>query len=109
MATQTTIFRSYKSALPCFAGFAILSLCVNALDAAAAQFSHVLCALTGELFKILPSIMLAALQGVRDLCARSRAVSSDLPHVRLRLATFPFRVSRGVALFHYACKHIRIS
>jgi hypothetical protein len=62
MATQNTIFRSSKSALPCFAGFAVLSLCVNALDAAAAQFSHVLCALTGELFKILPSIMLAALQ-----------------------------------------------
>jgi len=62
MATQNTIFKSSKSALPCFAGFAILSLCVNALDAAAAQFSHVLCALTGELFKILPSIMLAALQ-----------------------------------------------
>jgi hypothetical protein len=61
MATQDTIFRSSKSALPCFTGFALLSLCVNALDAAA-QFSHLSCALAGELFEVLPSIMLAGLQ-----------------------------------------------
>ena len=62
MATRNTIFQSSKSISPALSGFAILSLCVNALDAAAAQFSHLLCALTGELFKVLPSIMLAGLQ-----------------------------------------------
>jgi hypothetical protein len=62
MATQNTNLQSSKSISPALSGFAIFSLCVNALDAAAAQFSHVLCALSGELFKVLPSIMLAALQ-----------------------------------------------
>jgi hypothetical protein len=62
MAAPNTIFQNSKSTLPALSGFAILSLCVNALDAAAAQFSHILCALTGELFKVLPSIMLAGLQ-----------------------------------------------
>lgn len=62
MATPNTNFQSLKSISPALSGFAILSLCVNALDAAAAQFSHLLCALTGELFKVLPSIMLAGLQ-----------------------------------------------
>jgi hypothetical protein len=62
MATRNTIFQSSKSISPALSGFALLSLCVNALDAAAAQLSHLLCALTGELFKVLPSIMLAGLQ-----------------------------------------------
>jgi hypothetical protein len=62
MVTRSTIFQSSKSISPALSGFAILSLCVNALDAAAAQLSNLLGALTGELFKILPSIMLAGLQ-----------------------------------------------
>jgi hypothetical protein len=62
MATRNANFHSSKSISPAISGFALLSLCVNALDAAAAQFSHVLCALTNELFKVLPSIMLAGLQ-----------------------------------------------
>jgi hypothetical protein len=61
MATRTTIFQSSKSTLPAVSGFALFSLCVNTLDAAAAQLSHLLCALTGELFKVLPSIILAGL------------------------------------------------
>jgi hypothetical protein len=62
MATRNTNFQSFKSLSPALSGFAILSLCVNALDAAVAQFCRLLCALTGELFKVLPSIMLAGLQ-----------------------------------------------
>jgi hypothetical protein len=61
MAAPNTIFRNSKSTLPAVS-FALLSLCVNALDAAAAQFSHLLCALSGEFFKVLPSILLAALR-----------------------------------------------
>lgn len=72
MTAPDTIFRSSKSALPRFAGFALLSVCVNALDAAAAQFSHLLCALTGEVFKVLPSIMLAAFQAF-ETCALDHA------------------------------------
>jgi hypothetical protein len=59
MATPNTTFQSSKSKLPAVSGFAILSICVNALDAAEAQFSHLLGALSGELFKVLPSIILA--------------------------------------------------
>ena len=62
MATQNTIFQFSKSISPALSGFAILSLCVNALDTAAAQFSHLSCALTSVLFKVLPSIILAGLQ-----------------------------------------------
>jgi hypothetical protein len=72
MDTQNTIFQSSKSISPALSGFAILSPCVNALDAAAAQFSHVLCALTGELLKVLPSIMLAVLQAF-ETCALDHA------------------------------------
>lgn len=61
MAAPNTIFRNSKPTLPAVS-VALFSLCVNALDAAAAQFSHLLCALTGELFKVLPSILLASLQ-----------------------------------------------
>lgn len=61
MDLRNTIFQGSKSISPALSGFAILTLCVNALDAGAAQFSHVLCALTGELFDVLPSIMLAGL------------------------------------------------
>ncbi len=62
MAAPNTIFRNSESTLPAVSGFALLELCVNPLDAAAAQCSHLLCALTGELFKVLPSIMFAGLQ-----------------------------------------------
>jgi hypothetical protein len=62
MATRNTNFQRPKSISPALSGFAILSLGVSALDAAAAQLSHVLFALTGELFKVLPSVMLAGLQ-----------------------------------------------
>jgi hypothetical protein len=64
MATRNTLFQTSKSINPAISGFALVSLCVNALDAAAAQFAHLLCALTGELFKVLPSIMLAAFQAL---------------------------------------------
>lgn len=62
MATRNAIFQHSHSISPALSGFAILSLCVNALDAAAAQFNHLSCALTGELFLVLPSIILAGLQ-----------------------------------------------
>lgn len=93
MATQDTIFRSSKSALPCFVGFALLSLCVNALDAAAAQFSHLLCALTSEVFKVLPSITLAAFQAFAT-CALDHAQFLAICHKLLSawpLIHFVFR------------------
>ncbi len=62
MATRNALFQSFRSIDPAISGFALVSLCVNALDAVAAQFTHLLCALTGELFKVLPSITLAGLQ-----------------------------------------------
>lgn len=62
MAALTIIFQNSESISPAISGFAVISLCANALDAAAAQLSHLLCALTGELFKVLPSIMLAVFQ-----------------------------------------------
>jgi hypothetical protein len=62
MAMLNTISQSNKATLPALSGFALLFLCVNPLDEAAAQFSHLLCALTGELFKFVPSIILAVFQ-----------------------------------------------
>jgi hypothetical protein len=62
MGTQNTTSKSFKATLPAVFGFALPFLWVDSLDRAAAQFSHLLCALTGELFKFLPSIMLAAFQ-----------------------------------------------
>ena len=80
MATRNTVFLNSKSIPPALSGFAILSLCVNALDAAAAQFSHLLCALTGEVFKVLPSIMLAALQAL-ETCALDHAQFLVICHI----------------------------
>ncbi|MEQ1354569.1 MAG: hypothetical protein ABLT11_11150 [Candidatus Acidiferrum sp.] len=62
MNTKHINLHTSNSICPALSGFAILSLCANALDAAAAQFSHLSCVLAGELFKVLPSIMLSALQ-----------------------------------------------
>jgi hypothetical protein len=62
MATRNTIFRNSQPISPAVCGFVLFSLCVNAVDAAAAQLSHLLCALTGEVFKVLPSIMLLVFQ-----------------------------------------------
>jgi hypothetical protein len=59
MATQNITSQSLKSIVP---GLALLLVCANPLDEAAAQFSHLLCALTGELFKFLPSILTGAIQ-----------------------------------------------
>jgi hypothetical protein len=59
MATRNLISQSLKSVV---SGFALLFACAHPVDEAAAQFSHVLCALTGELFKFLPSILTGAIQ-----------------------------------------------
>lgn len=80
MATQNTIFLSSRSISPALSGFAILSLCANALDAAVAQFSHLSCALAGELFEVLPSIMLAALQAF-ETCALDHAQFLAICHM----------------------------
>jgi hypothetical protein len=59
MATQNTIQQSLKSVVP---GLALLLACANPLDEAAVQFSHLLCALTGELFQLLPGILTGTVQ-----------------------------------------------
>ena len=61
MATQNTISQSLKSIVP---GLALLLACANPLDEAGAQFSQLLCALTGELFKFLPCLLTGAVQSL---------------------------------------------
>lgn len=95
MATRNTNFQGPKSISSAFSGFAILSLCVNALDLAAAQFSHLSCALAGELFEVLPSIMLAGLQAL-ETYALAHAQFLAICHMLVcawPLANFVFRAA----------------
>ena len=59
MAIQHTTSQGPKSQLPALFGFGLLLLRGNPLDEAAAHLCHLICALTGELFKFAPSIILA--------------------------------------------------
>lgn len=59
MAIQHTTPLSPKLQLSAIFGFALLLLRVNPLDEAATHLCHLICALTGELFKFAPSIILA--------------------------------------------------
>ena len=60
MAIQHTTSQAAKLHLSAIFGFGAASyLRVNPLDEAAAHLCHLICALTGELFKFAPSIILA--------------------------------------------------
>jgi hypothetical protein len=62
MAIQNTTSQAAKSHLPALIGFGLLLLRGNALDQAAAHLCHLICTLTGELFKFAPSAILAGCQ-----------------------------------------------
>jgi hypothetical protein len=59
MATQNTTSQARKAPLTALFGLVPLVLCGNPLSEAAAHFSHLICALTVELLKFAPSIVLA--------------------------------------------------
>jgi hypothetical protein len=59
MAIQKTTSQSPKAQVTAVFGLVSLLLCAAPLDEAAAQFSHLICALTCELLKFAPSIILA--------------------------------------------------
>jgi hypothetical protein len=59
MAIQHTTSQSPKSQLPALFGFGPLFLCGDPLGEAAAHFGQLICALTAELLKFAPSIVLA--------------------------------------------------
>ena len=59
-ATQNTLSRSPR-ATALFA-FVPLFLCTNPLDQVSTHLGHILCVLTAELLRFLPSIVLAACQ-----------------------------------------------
>ena len=60
MAIQKTTSQAPKAPVSAvFAALAPLLLCADPLEAAVAQFSHLICVLTGELLKFAPSIVLA--------------------------------------------------
>lgn len=59
MAIQKTTSQSPKAPVTAVFGLVPLLLCADPLDEAAAKFSHLICALTCELLKFAPSIILA--------------------------------------------------
>jgi hypothetical protein len=59
MATQNTTSQARKAPLTTLFGLVPLVLCGNPLSEAPAHFSHLICALTVELLKFAPSIVLA--------------------------------------------------
>jgi hypothetical protein len=59
MTIQKTTSQSPKAQVTAMFGLVSLLLCADPLDEAAAQFSHLICALTCELLKFAPSIILA--------------------------------------------------
>jgi hypothetical protein len=66
MATQNTTSRAPKAPLTAVFGLVPLLLCGDPLAEAAAHFSHLICALTGELLKFAPSIILAGCQALES-------------------------------------------
>ena len=59
MAIQKATSQSPKAKVTAVFGLVPLLLCADPLDEAAAQFSHLICALACELLKFAPSIILA--------------------------------------------------
>jgi hypothetical protein len=60
MTIQKTTSQSPKAQVTAMFGLVSLLLCADPLDEAAAQFSHLICALTCELLKFAPSIIILA-------------------------------------------------
>lgn len=74
MATRHTPSSSTKSTESVLFGFALLLLFKPALNEFALQLSHLLCAVAGDLFRVLPSILLVALDPQRlSVCVRMLA------------------------------------
>jgi len=63
MAIQKTTSQAPKAQVTAVLALVPLLLC-DPLDVAAAQFSHLICALTSELLKFAPSIVLAGCHGL---------------------------------------------
>ena len=66
MAIQHTTSQGPKSQFPALFGFGLLLLRGNPLDEAATHFCHLICAVTGELFKFAPSIILTIGQALES-------------------------------------------
>jgi len=64
MAIQKTTSQAPKAQVTAVLALVPLLLCADPLEAAAAQFSHLICALTSELLKFAPSIVLAGCHGL---------------------------------------------
>jgi hypothetical protein len=60
MAIQNTTSQAPKAPLTAIFALVPLLLCGDSLNEVASHFSHLICALTGELLKFAPSIILAA-------------------------------------------------
>ena len=56
MATQDKSSQSSKSIDPAIYGFALFILVAHPVNKAAVQLSHFLCAVAGDLLRVLPSI-----------------------------------------------------
>jgi hypothetical protein len=66
MAIQNTTSRTPKSQRLALLAFVPFLLCGDPLGEAAAHFSYLICALTGELLKFAPSIILAGCQALES-------------------------------------------
>jgi hypothetical protein len=66
MAIQYTTSRRPKSRVTALIGFGLLLVRGNPIDAAATRLCHLICALTGELFKFAPSIILAGCRALES-------------------------------------------
>jgi hypothetical protein len=95
MAIQNTISQGPKSPLAALFGLVPLLLCGDPLGEAAASLSHLVCALTGELLKFAPSIILAAAHALEGcffahqqlfLCVQTLLSSWQLLHCILGTA-----------------------
>ena len=64
MAIQKTTSQAPKAQVTAVLALVPLLLCADPLDVAAAQFSHLICALTSELLKFAPPIVLAGCHGL---------------------------------------------
>jgi hypothetical protein len=92
MAIQYTTPQGAKSRPPALFGFGLLLLCGDALGEAAAQFGHLICALTTELLKFAPSLVLAGCHAVG---------SYILAHQQLFVCVQTLLTFRQ--LLHYSC------
>jgi hypothetical protein len=66
MAIQSKTSQAPESKLSALFAFVPFLLCADPLGQATAHFSHLICALTGELLKFAPSIILAGCQALEN-------------------------------------------